>query len=100
MNQQTINIINNTIGNNKNDDIKILNIQNKNIKGTIDLCKFTKLEELYCSDNQITDIINIPNSLQILNCSNNKIISLKLPNKFVGLDYTKNPLKQLCYPSV
>ena len=68
-------------------NIKILNISNKNIKGILDLNKFKYLKELNCSTNEITEIINIPNSLKYLNCSNNKISSLlNLPDGMTGLN--------------
>lgn len=54
------------------DSIKI-NISNKNIKGILNLKKYDKLIELDCSNNQLTQIINISPSLKILNCSNNLI---------------------------
>ena len=79
---------------------KILNLSNKNIEGLLDLKNFDILEELDCSDNKITEIINIPYSLKYLNCSNNKIISLiDLPKyELTGLICKKNPLEILQYP--
>jgi hypothetical protein len=80
-------------------DIKILNISNKNLKGILDLNKFKYLKELYCCNNKITEIINIPNTLKYLNCSNNKItLLLNLPDEMTGLNCKKNPIKELYYP--
>lgn len=67
-------------------DIKILNISNKNIEGILDLEQFNNSKELNCSTNKITEIINIPNSLKYLNCCNNKIdSSLNLPDSITGI---------------
>lgn len=71
MEPTTSNILNNFPVN----SIKI-NISNKNIKGILDLAKYTKLIELDCSNNQLTQIINISPSLKILNCSNNQLIQI------------------------
>jgi Leucine-rich repeat (LRR) protein len=77
-------------------DIKILNLSNKNIKGILDLSEFESLEELDCSNNKITEIINIPNTLKYLNCENNEITKLNnLPNNLTGINCKKNPLKEL-----
>jgi hypothetical protein len=82
-----------------NNDIKILKITNKNIEGILDLSKFKYLEELDCSNNNISDIINIQDSLKYLNCSNNKITSLlNLPDEMTGINCKSNPLKELYYP--
>jgi Leucine-rich repeat (LRR) protein len=35
-----------------------------------------EIDEIDCSNNEITEIINIPSSLKYLNCSNNQITSL------------------------
>jgi len=59
-----------------NYNIKRLNISNKNIIGILDLSNFKNLEELDCSNNKISEIINISNSLKYLNCSNNNIIKI------------------------
>lgn len=89
-------------------DIRILNISNKNIEGILDLNEFKSLEELDCSNNKITEIINFPTidycnvkniSFKYLNCSNNLINKLNnLPLSMTGLNCKKNPLKELYYP--
>ena len=90
-------------------DIRILNISNKNIEGILDLNEFKSLEELDCSNNKITEIINFPTIncnnicknkyLKYLNCSNNLINKLNnLPLGIQGLNCKKNPLKELYYP--
>ena len=75
---------------------KILNISSKNFKGILNLKKFTQLEELYCVNNQITRIINIPYKLKYLNCSHNQIEILdNLPNEMKGFNVKKNKIAKL-----
>ena len=81
-----------------NTNTKIINISNKNIKGVLDL-EFIELEELYCSNNEIIEIMNIPRTLKYLNCENNQITSLNnLPDDLSGINCKKNPVKELYYP--
>jgi hypothetical protein len=85
--------------NNYDDNIKVLNILNKNIRGILNLGRFDNLEELYCSNNKITEIINIPKTLKYLNCENNKITKLyNLPDNLTGINCKKNQLNELYYP--
>jgi hypothetical protein len=83
----------------------ILNLSNKNIVGILDLKKYDefinykKIYSINCSNNQISKIINIPNSLKYLNCSNNQIKSLlNLPDLMTKIKCKFNPLKKLYYP--
>lgn len=72
------------------DDCIRMDISYKNIKGILDLKRFIKLEELNCSHNQITQIINVPESLIKLNCEYNCIrMMLELP------DENKKPFQDL-----
>ena len=48
---------------------KILNISKCGIKGVLDLEDFKNLEELDCSKNEITEIINIPKNIKCVDCS-------------------------------
>lgn len=75
----------------------ILDISNKNIKGSINLEKFKYLNILYCQNNKITEIINICN-LKYLNCSDNFIMDLNLPDSLLGINCSNNPLRKLYYP--
>jgi Leucine-rich repeat (LRR) protein len=68
-------------------DIKVLDISNKEIKGELDLAKFKKLGKLYCQNNEITSLCNISGYLRYINCSNNLITSL------MNLDYTLKKIK-------
>ena len=88
------------------DDIIEININSKNISGSLDFSKFTKLQKLNCSYNQITSLNNLPQSLITLNCSNNQITSLNnLPcslirlccycNKITSLDNLPESLQEL-----
>lgn len=84
------------------ENIKILNLSNQNIEGILNLEKFKNLEELNCSNNKITEIINLP-YIKYLNCSNNKISKiLFLPNdeRLIGINCKSNPLTHLYYPFI
>ena len=94
MNKQTIKLLNKYDKN-----TEILDISNKKIEGILCLDDFKKLEELNCSNNEITEINNLSFSLKYLNCSNNKIVKLNnLPNNMIGLNCKKNLLNELYYP--
>ena len=60
---------------------KILNISNCGLKGVLDLKEFKYLEELYCSNNEITEIINLLRDIKYLGCSNNKLQTLEIYEK-------------------
>ena len=57
---------------------KILNISNCGLKGVLDLYEFENVEELYCSNNLIIEIKNLPNNIKYLDCSFNKISQWEL----------------------
>ena len=68
---------------------KKINLSNKNIEGVLDLIEFKNLEDLDCSNNEITEIINIPDSLTYLDCSSNKIKDLcNLPISYKCINST------------
>ena len=54
-------------------NIQELYLSNKNIKGLLDLGRFTRLKKLKCTENEITVIINLPATLEELNCERNEI---------------------------
>jgi len=58
--------------------IKYLDICDKNLTGALDLSDFVNLEELYCYNNQLTDL-NLGKCLKLkrLNCENNKLTKIK-----------------------
>ena len=54
------------------------------------------LEELYCSDNELTSLSNLPNSLQYLDCENNELTSLpQIPYSLTTLKCSYNKLTSL-----
>lgn len=57
---------------------QILYLYKQNINGPIDLSSFFKLKILDCSNNTITHLDNLPNTLIKLYCSGNKIITLNI----------------------
>ena len=61
--------------------ITIINVANKGITYLPDLSRFTQLKELDCSNNQLTSLPKLNNSLLRLYCSNNKLTSLPKFNK-------------------
>ncbi len=73
-----------------------LNLSLRNIEGILDLNGYDKLTKLDCYDNQITQIINLPNSLTKLICSYNPITSLdNLPNSLTELDCSETKITKL-----
>ena len=50
-----------------------ISICNKNLSILPDLSRFTYLQKLDCSDNQITQLDNLPSSLRFLGCYDNKM---------------------------
>ena len=75
------------------EDIKMINISNKGLTYIPSLDKFKKLEYLDCSDNQIIQLDNLPNSLKILDCYCNQITMLpNLPNKLEKLYCNNNQI--------
>ena len=58
------------------DDTIDLNISWMRIQGPLDFSRFTKLKKLECHINEITELNNLPNSLEELKCSNNVINNL------------------------
>ncbi len=91
MNELTINILNKFEPN-----ITKLDICNKDIKGLLDLSRFRKLKELYCTLNSIDEIINFPQTLITLDCMRNVIKVLdNLPNNLKKLNCSANLLSRL-----
>ena len=62
-------------------DIDCINLSYKGLSKLPDLTRFTKLKVLYCSDNLLTELHNLPESLTKLYCGNNQLTELNnLPN--------------------
>lgn len=68
-------------------NIEELDLSYKKIRGILDLSKFTKLKKLFCHKNNITWLINLPNSLTELHCRHNEAVELSnLPDNLLILD--------------
>ena len=91
MNINTINLLNNY-----QFDIIKLDLSSKQINGILNLDKFCNLTILYCNQNQITKLDNLPNSLRELYCYGNKITNLdNLPNSLTKLNCAWNQITNL-----
>ena len=61
-----------------------------------DLTKYINLKVLNCSNNELTELPNLPNTLIELICSNNKLTELtNLPNTLIKLNCGNNKLIKL-----
>ena len=78
-------------------NITVLDINNTNFTGVLDLNKFTNLKELYCQNNNITEIINVRRSLEIVDISNNDISYFGPIVISQDLQFENNPLISLYY---
>ena len=79
--------------NSLSEDITILDISYRYIKSLPDLTRFKNLETLYCFNNQITSLTDLPQNLKILYCFNNQLTSLTdLPQQLKILDCSGNQL--------
>lgn len=74
-------------------DILIINVSFKNLTYLPDLSRFTKLEELYCKNNELVSLPQLPNSLKRLCCENNQLSSLpELNDNLILLSCCDNEL--------
>ena len=65
--------------NSLSEDILTINIEFKCITSLPDLTRFKNLKELNCSINKLSCLPDsLPQSLEILYCSNNKLIFIKI----------------------
>lgn len=63
-----------------------IDIANLNIEGSLDLFKHKNTSVMICPNNKITKIINIPITIEFLNCSNNNITELNFsPSAVYGI---------------
>ena len=75
------------------DDIEVIDVSSRNLTYIPDLSRFTNLQTLRCSYNQLTSLPNLPNSLQVLNCAYNQLTLL--PNLPTTLHYICCSFNQL-----
>ena len=57
-------------------DIDSINLSNNGLSKLPDLTRFTKLKVLYCCNNLLTELHNLPESLTELYCYNNQLTTL------------------------
>ena len=77
-------------------DIDSINLSNKRLSKLPDLTRFIKLKTLYCDNNQLTELSNLPNTLTKLYCDNNQLTKLSnLPNTLTLLYCSYNQLTEL-----
>ena len=60
-------------------NMKILNISNCGFRGVLDLIDFEYLQELYCANNEISEIKNFPYTIKYIDCSFNKFTEIIVP---------------------
>jgi len=78
------------------DNIEKINISYKSLTYIPCLKRFHNLKELYCSNNQLTSLPKLNNSLEILYCYDNQLTSLpKLNNSLQRLYCSNNQLTSL-----
>lgn len=86
----------------KRGEIIQLAVHQQNLTDTLNLTGFSKLEELYCHNNKLTNLI-LPNNnqLRILYCNDNQLTSLDLSNyiDLQDLRCSSNQLTQLILAS-
>ena len=77
-------------------DIDSINLSCKKLSKLPDLTRFTKLKVLYCSNNMLTELHNLPESLTELYCNYNKLTTLSnLPESLTELYCNYNELTTL-----
>lgn len=81
MHQMSVNEYLNGLSN----DTKCINMTNMDLKVMPDLSRFTQIKELYCSNNQLTTLGVLPETLKILNCDFNQLTTLGVLPKILRL---------------
>ena len=82
------------------DDIPLniikLNCNYSKLKVLPDLSRFTQLRVLYCSNNRLTSIDNLPDQLEFIVCYNNRITCINnLPYYLTGLFCNNNKIRYI-----
>ncbi|CAG8566644.1 23718_t:CDS:2, partial [Racocetra persica] len=84
------------------EQVKALDVSDKNLEGSLDLSDFVSLKELNCQCNKLTSL-NLTNCLQLekVECSYNKLINLDISNCFplTKLNCDDNLLTNLILPA-
>lgn len=63
------------------DNTEVINVSNKNLKNIPDLTRFTNLKKLDCRNNDLSELPNLPLSVNTLLITNNKNLILNsIPN--------------------
>lgn len=76
-------------------EITDLNLENRKLTELPDLSEYVNLKRLFCYNNNLTSLPELPKSLKHLACGNNKLTSLpELPN-LTGLHCNGNQLTSL-----
>ena len=76
--------------------IQELDLSGKKLTELPDLSEYTNLKKLYCSDNKLTYLSKLPNTLECLDCTKNKLTSLpELPDTLKELYCYNNQLTSL-----
>lgn len=86
---------------NRRKEITELDISEKNLQETLDLSNFVNLEELNCSENQLTSL-NLDNcsKLKKLDCSDNQLTELDLSNcnQLYDINCSENGIEDIKFP--
>jgi hypothetical protein len=82
---------------NQRNTIKELNLENKNLTGSLDLSDFVNLEELYCEKNKLTSLnLSSCADLKEIHCQDNNLTEINLPQgkELEILDLSDNKFNQ------
>lgn len=77
--------------------LDILDLTNQQISGPLCLNKFKYLRKLYCANNSINQLMNLPDTIEFINCSNNCISDFELNNlnSLKKINFEFNPIDSL-----
>ena len=82
-------------------NITELDLFNKGLTKLPDLSIYINLKKLYCSNNKLTSLDNLPQTIAVLVCSHNRITRLdNLPQTITYLDCYNNPFIYVFNPTL
>jgi len=85
-----------TMFSNMDPETEYINIKKKNIRSLPSILQFTNLKRLFCYDNEIRFLPQLPDSLEYIDCNNNNLIELpRLPKNLKMLLCYSNDIKVL-----